>query len=155
MIDTYAGCNGNVTDDFLAAVGSDGAMGYASEFVGGYARGDVWSQWVVGYSDGVPLGSRLGAQVQYVPNWAGVRCSPISCPSSCNAWNYAGFVLREYEYSRHETGASPYFPRFRFPGQYWDPETDLYENWHRYYIPFAGQYLSPEPMLQDGSEALS
>jgi RHS repeat-associated protein len=61
-------------------------------------------------------------------------------------------VLREYEYQRTESGASPYFPNLRFPGHYWDAETDLHENWHRYYSPFLGQYLSPEPLLQEPSQ---
>jgi RHS repeat-associated protein len=30
-----------------------------------------------------------------------------------------------------------------------DSETDLFENWNRYYDPSIGRYLSPEPLLQD------
>ncbi|MDP1830147.1 MAG: RHS repeat-associated core domain-containing protein, partial [Archangium sp.] len=37
----------------------------------------------------------------------------------------------------------------RFPGQYYDEETDLFENWNRFYDPSTGRYLSPEPMLQE------
>jgi RHS repeat-associated protein len=39
--------------------------------------------------------------------------------------------------------------RLRFPGWSHDAETDVYENWHRYYDPFNGRYLSPEPLLQN------
>lgn len=49
---------------------------------------------------------------------------------------------------RYDSGAKPYFPHLRFPGHYWDEETDLFENWHRNYYPFVDRYLSPEPMLQ-------
>lgn len=35
------------------------------------------------------------------------------------------------------------------PGQYYDEETELYENWNRYYDPLTGQYLQPDPLLQD------
>ena len=39
---------------------------------------------------------------------------------------------------------------FRFPGQYEDPETNLYYNWHRYYQPEIGRYLRPDPMGLEG-----
>jgi RHS repeat-associated protein len=37
----------------------------------------------------------------------------------------------------------------RFPGQYWDVETGLHYNWHRYYDPHTGRYAQPEPLLTD------
>jgi len=33
-----------------------------------------------------------------------------------------------------------------FPGQYYDSETGLYFNYFRYYSPFDGRYLSPDPL---------
>jgi RHS repeat-associated protein len=83
------------------------------------------------------------------------NCNPTNCSAGCpqpagQGWSYAGFVHREYEYRRFEAGVTPYFPKLRFPGHYFDEETDLHENWHRYYSPFLGsRYLSPEPLLQD------
>ena len=36
---------------------------------------------------------------------------------------------------------------FRFPGQYFDEETELHYNRHRYYDPKSGRYLSPDPLF--------
>jgi len=35
----------------------------------------------------------------------------------------------------------------RFPGQYYDSETGLHYNWHRYYKPDVGKYMRPDPVL--------
>ncbi|TSC21525.1 RHS repeat-associated core domain-containing protein [Corallococcus sp. Z5C101001] len=54
--------------------------------------------------------------------------------------------LSGFDYRRHEPTAKPVWLPLRFPGQYWDSETDLFENWNRYYEPSLGRYLAPEPM---------
>ena len=39
---------------------------------------------------------------------------------------------------------------FRFPGQIFDPESDLHYNWNRYYNPQTGRYISPDSIGLDG-----
>ncbi|MGW5679516.1 RHS repeat-associated core domain-containing protein [Streptomyces sp. NPDC003860] len=47
--------------------------------------------------------------------------------------------------TRWNTDATAYTP-LRHPGQYFDPETGLHYNVHRYYDPDDGRYISPDPL---------
>jgi RHS repeat-associated protein len=38
----------------------------------------------------------------------------------------------------------------RFPGQYYDSETELHYNYHRYYQPRTGRYVTPDPIGLNG-----
>ncbi|MCP4397207.1 MAG: hypothetical protein GY801_07900, partial [bacterium] len=38
----------------------------------------------------------------------------------------------------------------RFPGQYFDAETELHYNWHRYYASVTGRYLRSDPLDLNG-----
>lgn len=143
MLDTEADCSGNLREGPSLWKAPWDTMLWA---LWGHHQGDTWSSWV-------PASPVLVGWRGLTLGWGTVsgNCSPGctgSCPSS-GGWPYMGFVHREYEYRRYDTGAKPYFPPLRFPGHYWDEDTDLFENWHRQYYSLISRYLSPEPMLQD------
>jgi RHS repeat-associated protein len=45
-----------------------------------------------------------------------------------------------------EIGIEGVTNNLRFPGQYFDAETGLHYNWHRYYDPATGRYLRTDPI---------
>jgi RHS repeat-associated protein len=69
----------------------------------------------------------------------------VDCSGTSELRRPSGIVLDGYEYQRYQKGASPTWLPLRFPGQYHDRETDLFENWNRFYDPSIGRYLGPEP----------
>jgi RHS repeat-associated protein len=102
----------------------------------GSAMGLVWTDWSV-TSQGQASEQRLR-----------FASDNYSCPPSgpCSVvWPYKGFTMPDYEYRRYQT--TPVWTPLRLPGHYHDAETDLFENWHRYYSADTGRYLSPEPAL--------
>ncbi|MBL8913649.1 MAG: RHS repeat-associated core domain-containing protein [Archangium sp.] len=110
--------------------------------------GEVWSNWC-------PVVQNTGGYGLMNINWhadvSGQNCDRGASCSTCPNPNaaYAGFTMRDYEYQRYQAdaGASMYFPPLRFPGQYFDEETHLHENWNRFYDPVPGVYTSVEPKL--------
>jgi len=54
---------------------------------------------------------------------------------------------RAREHRRYEIGQQPFWTPLRFPGQYYDAESDLFENWNIDTKPNIGRYLQPEPLL--------
>ncbi|WP_161607134.1 RHS repeat-associated core domain-containing protein [Myxococcus xanthus] len=67
--------------------------------------------------------------------------------SKTTAQNDDEASLSGFEYRRFQVGASPVWTPLRFPGQYHDAETDLFENWNRFYDPQIGRYLGADSML--------
>jgi len=49
-------------------------------------------------------------------------------------------------FALHVVGGGGLAPGLRFPGQYYQPETGLYYNYHRDYDPDTGRYLQPDPI---------
>jgi RHS repeat-associated protein len=108
--------------DYVFLKDPDGGVALTSN-IGGPHRGQVWSPWVV------PSAGRI--QVPFISNATGNT--------------YTGVVMAGYEYQRHQTGAQPFWTPLGFPGQYHDAETDLFQNWNRFYDAAIGRYLESEP----------
>ncbi|CAB1058714.1 Rhs family protein, partial [Olavius sp. associated proteobacterium Delta 1] len=82
-----------------------------------------------------------GAMYFYLNNYLG---TPILLTDD------TGTVVWEAEYQSFGEAAvnpnSTVVNNFRFAGQYFDEETGLHYNWHRYYDPKTGRYLTPDPI---------
>jgi RHS repeat-associated protein len=69
-------------------------------------------------------------------------------------FNQAGQTVWQAQYDPF--GAATISPdstlvnNLRLPGQYFDSETGLHYNWHRYYEPGLGRYLTPDPIGFEG-----
>ena len=66
----------------------------------------------------------------------------------CSGYAYQGVTLESVDYLRWQSTSKPWELALRQPGQYYDAETGLFENWNRFYDADTGRYLSPEPLLQ-------
>jgi RHS repeat-associated protein len=68
--------------------------------------------------------------------------------------NEAGVVVWEARYLPFGqaiiNGHSSVENNFRFPGQYYDSETGLHYNYHRYYDPKTGRYITADPIGMEG-----
>lgn len=85
-------------------------------------------------------------QLQATENWAlQVRFDSASGTQGAAA----GIYMDAYETRRYqkEGVSNPFWIPLRLPGQYHDSESDLFENWNRFYDPSIGRYLSPDPIL--------
>jgi RHS repeat-associated protein len=93
--------------------------------LGGPHVGQLWTAWVI------PSAGRV--QVPFLSNATGNT--------------FAGVAMAGYEYQRFQTGAQPFWTPLGFRGQYHDAETDLFQNWNRFYDASIGRYLESEPEL--------
>lgn len=99
----------------------------------GYENGPVRTGWLPMSTDvfGVKFLAGSSATSNYPGKW------------------FAGAHMEGYEWTRFTPGAEPFASPFGLYGMYYDEETEKYLNWHRFYDPFGGRYLSPEPMLSE------
>jgi RHS repeat-associated protein len=71
---------------------------------------------------------------------------PLSDTSEAASWrtNYEGFGGFQID------PASTVEMNVSFPGQYFDEESGIHDNLHRYYDPAVGRYVSADPIGQLG-----
>ncbi|NMO14731.1 RHS repeat-associated core domain-containing protein [Pyxidicoccus fallax] len=137
--------NGATLLDFVTL--KDGSTGATlGGPMGGHLAGPTWTSWVHPSAGHVKVDFSSNAS----------NCCPdgqggLNCGTECSAYPnhpYTGVSVAAYEYQRYQPNVQPLWTPLRFPGQYHDAETDLFENWNRYYDSSHGRYLQPEPMLQ-------
>ncbi|MCP3161428.1 RHS repeat-associated core domain-containing protein [Myxococcus qinghaiensis] len=128
-------------------VASSGRLTYIDP----YYAGRMWTEWVIPGASGIQaaIDNSAFSHCSQSQDCSGIQCV-FTCTCTPAAPNvakpYTGVVISAYEYRRVQTGASYFWTPLRLPGQYHDTETDLFENWNRFYDPNAGRYLQPEPL---------
>lgn len=55
------------------------------------------------------------------------------------------WTIQTYPFGKQTFSGSVTF-NLRYPGQYFDEETGLHYNWHRYYDPNTGRYITSDPI---------
>nr|WP_254627641.1 RHS repeat-associated core domain-containing protein [Myxococcus sp. CA040A] len=119
---------------------------------GGKNHGHQWTPWFAPGANGVKvhLNNSGIAYCEEGFDCSGIQCIPVcGCNTTATQKRRIGATISAYEYRRFQTGATPAWTPLRYPGQYFDVESDLFENWNRFYDPNLGRYLQPEPLLQD------
>jgi RHS repeat-associated protein len=67
----------------------------------------------------------------------------LAAPNGAVTWSAAYDVFGA---ATVDTSNSTVVNNLRFPGQYFDQETSLHYNWHRYYDPATGRYTTADPI---------
>ncbi|WP_021781059.1 RHS repeat-associated core domain-containing protein [Myxococcus hansupus] len=132
-------------------------------------------EWVEAHHQGrVYLGDADGEKLPGLHSWDGtVYGGPlgkvasagwVDAPANGTFHVYIGVDTQEqtaveahlsgFEYRRHEPATKPVWLPLRLSGQYFDAETDLFENWNRYYDASTGRYLAPDPILVKPAKVL-
>lgn len=91
-----------------------------------------------------------------LPSMSAAIATPLNSPSAKNRTRVISVIGDKRVGAREGAARGPHWA-FRDDGRgtavdsrcYFDEETELHENWNRYYDPGTGRYLSPEPLLQD------
>jgi len=133
-------CTGGTPVDFLEV--RDGATTALLTSLPGAHRGLITTNWLQPSAGRLKLG---------IAGPGHCTVAGPTCTTTCDAVTQKtekGVVAASYEYRRYETGQVPLWTPLRFPGQYYDAESDLLENWNRYLDPALGRYFQAEPLLE-------
>ncbi|MEX2339887.1 MAG: RHS repeat-associated core domain-containing protein [Aquisalimonadaceae bacterium] len=99
----------------------------------GYAPDSVWGT--------NPLFIKQGNQFGYYHN------DHLGTPQAITAANGALLWSATYDaFGQARVTTEAIRSNLRFPGQYYDQETGLHYNWHRYYDPGTGRYITSDPI---------
>ena len=90
--------------------------------------------------DGTPLGYLSGGEIYHIHVDHLGTPQVLTDASGAIAWE-----AHDRPFGEAITTGSLTF-NLRFPGQYHDAETGLHYNWHRYYDPLTGRYLTSDPI---------
>ncbi|MBD8528274.1 RHS repeat-associated core domain-containing protein, partial [Pseudomarimonas arenosa] len=95
------------------------------------------------YFAGQPVAVIRNGAVHYVYNDHLGRPEVVANSANQQVWR-----AKNYAFHREvmQEGGSFGALNLGFPGQYYDPETNLYYNWHRYYDPSTGRYTQADPI---------
>jgi RHS repeat-associated protein len=63
-------------------------------------------------------------------------------------WKWSGLPFGESAPNQNPNNYGPMTFNHRFPGQYYDKETGLHQNWYREYDPKLGKYIESDPLGQ-------
>jgi RHS repeat-associated protein len=132
-------CTDGASDGYFQLVDGDTSLPLAAAFCSLNKQSGDWTSWVT------PSAGRMRIEGGTAGCASAYHCAGEICSCDCVSSAY-GFVVDEFEYRRVQAGSSWFWTPLRFPGQYYDPETGLHENWSRYYDPSLGRYLQPEPL---------
>jgi RHS repeat-associated protein len=100
----------------------------------GYRPGSTWS------TD--PLFMKQGSEYYFYQNDHLGTPQKMTAVNGAVVWSakYSSFGKADIDLSSTVTN------NLRFAGQYYDAETGLHYNYHRYYDPKTGRYLTPDPI---------
>ena len=91
---------------------------------------------------------RVPRQAAGVASASGPRVTATARSHPCTAATSAASPSRVTSTRKTKREQRRSFVPLRFSGRYHDRETELFENWNRYYEPSTGRYLQPEPLQE-------
>ncbi len=105
----------------------------------GYAPNTIWTT--------NPLFQKIGSRYYYYQN------DHLGTPQKMTDSNGVVVWSSSYDaFGQAQIQVSAFENNLRFPGQYYDAESGLHYNWHRYYDPKTGRYVTGDPIGLEGGE---